>query len=428
PRALLARMERSFGERFADVRVHESGGASAAGAAALAHEARHSVSLAARGAPVVVDGWAPFGSIQRDDTQAGTAKQPPANPPPAPAAKPLKYNFKVQATKPLPAGSTLAQVQLELKKKISAGEITSATATGVTVGSTEEIFVLHALGNLAEKSLWGTETDLVAPIGWPAKAGDPDPQGRGTVRIDQQGAATAELVASGPAPGSPPRQPPAAATTALKTDYKIAAVRDDGTATWSDAEISDVVAALALLPEPDKLALRDVELIRVKTLPDSGIAVFSAGGGVAKGATQITEVPSLKLSDRAFPATALRFVGGKAKTVPATFHTILHEAGHAVERMVHRTTAAAYEQALIESNKKGLALNASAAAYKKAEKDYADLYKRYEAAKKAGDAKLESALTTQLLTLRGRMDTLVATNRAQSEENKKAEAAVKTRK
>lgn len=426
PRALLARMERSFGERFADVRVHEGGGASAAGAAALAHEARHSGSLAARGAPVVVDGWAPFGSIQRDDTQTGTAKQPPANPPPAPAAKPLKYNFKVQTPKPLPAGSTLAQVQLELKKKISAGEITSATATGVTVGSTEEIFVLHALGNLAEKSLWGTETDLVAPIGWPAKAGDPDPQGRVTVRIDQQGAATAELVAAGPVPGSPQMTLPAA-TTALKTDYKIAAVRDDGTATWSDAEISDVVAALALLPEPDKLALRDVELIRVKTLPDSGIAVFSAGGGVAKGATQITEVPSLKLSDRAFPATALRFVGGKAKTVPATFHTILHEVGHAVERMVHRTADAAYEQALIESNKKGLALNASAAAYKKAEKDYADLYKRYEAAKKAGDAKLESALTTQLLTLRGRMDTLVATNRAQSEENKKAEAAVKTR-
>jgi uncharacterized protein DUF4157 len=339
---------------------------------------------------------------------------------------PLKYDFRAHKLKPLPAGFTLADIKLNLKKKIDAGEIKSATATGVTAGSTEEIFVLYALWNLAEKTRWGTEADLVTAIGWSAKAGDPEPQGRVTVRIDGQGAASAELVAAGPVP-KPPQTTVAAGSTQLKTVYKLASVRDDGTARWTDAEISDVVATLAMLPAADKLALQGVELIRVQTLPDGGIGVFSGGGGVAKGATKITEVPSLKLSDRAFPATALRFVGGKAKTVPATFRTFLHEVGHAVETAVERPANAAYDQAIIESNKRGISLNERAAAYTKAADDYAALYKRYEAAKKAGDAKLENSLSAQLLALNKTMDTLLKTNRARSEENKKAEAAQKTK-
>jgi Domain of unknown function (DUF4157) len=480
PQPLLTRMERSFGESFAEVRVHQGPGASTVGAIALAqggelhfapghyrpgtpagdalighelthvvqqrrgqvagsgggvqaitrdrlleHEAQQQGYLAARGDPVVVRGWAPFRSIQRDDSGSNSSKQPPPSTP-----APLKYDFRAHPLKPLPAGSTLADIKLELKKKIDAGEIKSATAIGVTAGSTEEIFVLYALSNLAEKTRWRTEADLVTAIGWPAKAGDPEPQGRVTVRIDDQGAASAELVAAGPVP-KPPQMTVAAGSAKLKSAYQFASVRDDGSVRWTDAEISDVVAALALVPGPDKLALKGVELIRVQTLPDSAIALFSGGGGVAKEATKITEVPSLQLSNRAFPATAVRFVGGKPKTLPetfpATFHTILHEIGHAVESSVYRTANAAYDEAIIESHKKGIALNESAAAYEKAKGDYAVLYPQYEAAKKAGDTKLENSLAAQLLALNKTMDTLVKTNKAQSVENKKAEAAEKTK-
>jgi hypothetical protein len=482
PQPLLARMGRSFGEDFAKVRIHQGPGPSTVGAVALAqgsdlhfapghyrpgtpagdalighelthvvqqrrgqasgwsgeraitrdrlleHEARQQGHLAARGDPVVVSGWAPFGSIQRDDgTKSG--KQPPATPPTS-APMPLKYDFRAHKLKPPPAGLTLANIKLDLKKKIDAGEIKSATATGVTADSTEEIFLLYALWNLAEKTRWGTEADLVTAIGWPAKAGDPEPQGRVTVRIDDQGVASVELVAVGPVP-KPSQITVAAGSTQLKDDYKLLSVRDDGTAKWSDAEISDVVAALALLPKLDKPALKGVELIRVQTLPDNGIAVFSGGGGVAKMATKITETPSLKLSDRAFPATTPRFVGGKVKGMPATFpvsfHTILHEVGHAVETAVYRPADAAYDEAIIESNKRGIALNESAAAYKKAAGDYDALYKQYEAAKKAGDTKLENSLATQLLALNKTMDALLKVNQARSEENKKAEAAEKTK-
>ena len=377
---------------------------------------------------MVIRSWCAVGlpSVRFSETIPGATAV--SSPPSTPA--PLKYDFRAHPLKPLPAGSTLADIKLELKKKIDAGEIKSATAIGVTAGSTEEIFVLYALSNLAEKTRWRTEADLVTAIGWPAKAGDPEPQGRVTVRIDDQGAASAELVAAGPVP-EPPQMTVAAGSAKLKTDYQFASVRDDGSVRWTDAEISDVVAALALVPGPDKLALKGVELIRVQTLPDSAIALFSGGGGVAKEATKITKVPSLQLSNRAFPATAVRFVGGKPKTLPetfpATFHTILHEIGHAVESAVYRTANAAYDEAIIESHKKGIALNESAAAYEKAKGDYAVLYQQYEAAKKAGDTKLENSLAAQLLALNKTMDTLVKTNKAQSVENKKAEAAEKTK-
>jgi Domain of unknown function (DUF4157) len=484
PQPLLTGMERSFGENFTKVRIHEGPGASTVGAIALAqgnelhfapghyrpgtpagdalighelthvvqqrrgqdagsggggqaiirdrlleHEARQQGNLAARGDPVVVRGWAPFGSIQRDDSGSNSSKQSPAKSPPTSTPAPLKYDFRAHPLKPLPAGSTLANIKLDLKKKIDAGEIKSATPIGVTPGSTEEIFVLYALSNLAEKTRWRTEADLVTAIGWPAKVGDPEPQGRITVRIDDQGAASAELIAAGPVP-KPPQMTVAAGSAQLKTDYKLASVRDDGSVKWTDAEISDVVAALALVPGPDKPALEGVELIRVKTLPDSGIALFSGGGGVAKEATKITQVPSLQLSNRAFPATVTRFVGGKPKTLPetfpATFHTILHEIGHAVESAVYRPVNAAYDEAIIESHKKGIALNESAAAYKKAEADYNALYAQYQAARKAGDTKLENSLSTQLLALDKTKDTLLKANRARAEENRKAEAAEKT--
>ena len=211
-----------------------AGGHAVARDPVLEHEASQQGSRAARGARVRVGGRAPYGSIQA-------------------APKPLKYDFRVRKVKPLAAGSTLADVQLKLKKKIAAGDIKSAVAVGVTAGSTEEIFVFHALWDLAETARWGTEADILTAIGWPAKTGGPEPQGRVTVRIDDQGAASVELVAAGPVP-APPQTTVAKALTQLKP-YKVASIRDDGTTKWTDAEISDVVAALALLPGPDQLAL-----------------------------------------------------------------------------------------------------------------------------------------------------------------------------
>jgi hypothetical protein len=265
----------------------------------------------------------------------------------------------------------------------------------------------------------------VAAIGWPVKPGDPAPLGRITVRIDDQGAASAELLATGPV--TPSRQTTVAEGSAkLKADYGFASVRDDGTETWKDAEISDVAAALAILPAADRPALKGVELIRVKTIEGDNIAgEFSSGGGVTKGAIKITALPSLKLANLAFPPTPLKFYGGKENAVPASFQTILHEVGHAVEKETYRAANAAYAQALIEVNKKAAPLHQSSEAHKKASDEYAALYKKWKAAEKAGNAALKSSLGQQLLALDKTVEALAAKNQVQAPEYEKAETTRK---
>ena len=439
--AIRKKMERNFGQDFSGVRLHS--GVDAAQSArelnANAYTAgRHIVFGAGRFVPgtpagerliahelthVLQQRTAPYG-VQRKGPEGETRKpatSQPAATQPAPSPPPLTYDRDTYTLKPLPDGFTLKSIQSNLTTKIAAGDLKSATASGVTSGSTEDIFVLYVIWALGTKSRWGTEADIVTAIGWPPKPGDPAPLGRITLRIDDKGAATAALLATGPVP-------PAAQTTVavaspqLIADYGFKAVRDDGTAAWADAEISDVSAALAMVPASDKKALKGVELIRVKTIAGGFSGEFSTGGGVAKGATTVTALPSLKLADLAFPATQLQFFGDKTKTVPASFQTILHEVGHAVENETYRTVNEAYDKAILERNKKVVPQNESYEAIKKVAAEYDTLYKKYQAAKAAGNTTLQTSLTEQLNALNSKKTGLLAKNKAQTTEVRKATA------
>ena len=390
---------------------------SQAGRRLMAHELAHVVQQGASSR------WAENGraqgSVVRRDPKPD-AGQP--NPAAQPATPPLFYDRDAHSLQPLPVGYKLKDIQANLNASIAAGEIKSATAVGVTPGSTEEIFVLYVAWAWGKKKRWGTEADIVTAIGWPPKPGDPAPVGRITLRIDDQGAATAELLAAGPVPASA-QATVAAGSKQLIADYGFKSVKDDGTATWSDPEISDVSAALAMLPTADKAALKGVELIRMATIPGGFSGEFSTGGGVAKGATTVTALPSLKLADLAFPKEQLQFFGDKTKTVPASFQTILHEVGHAVEKENYRTAHEAYEAAIIDRNKKLIPQNESAAAHKRASADYDALYKKYQAAKAAGDTAAQATLTKQLNELNAKLSALLSKNKAQSAEVDKATAA-----
>src|SRR5262249_10583875 len=150
------------------------------------------------------------------------------------------------------------------------GDIASFVVRGARKGSDEEIFLLSAIFQLATKTRWGTETDLVTAIGWPPKGGGRAPQGRVTVRIDANGAAAAQLIGVGPVP-VPSHTTVAAGSTRLVNDFGFASVTG-----WpgkdpakDDAEVSDVVAAMELLKKrapQDVAALKGVDLIRVASL------------------------------------------------------------------------------------------------------------------------------------------------------------------
>jgi hypothetical protein len=292
-------------------------------------------------------------SLQRQAPQSRSPSPAPPTIAPPPPLRPLDYDRDRRPQLPLvPQSATAAKLRALLTDKVKAGDITSFAVKGVVSGSNNEIFLLGVLFYWGKKNLWGTEADIVTAIDWPARAGAAPPQGRVTVRIDSNGAASAELVAVGPVPAVA-QSTVAAGSAKLMADFGFATVTGwTGQNPAKDAaEISDVLAALALLKArapQDIPALKGVELIRVPSLGATTAGEFSIGemsGGATAG-----RKPSLKLADLAFASNATQFFGGgpSSPTVPASFQTIFHEVGHAVEMEELRLAREGYAKASAE--------------------------------------------------------------------------------
>jgi hypothetical protein len=338
-----------------------------------------------------------FNPVGKGMQQQPAPKTPPTTAPtsaPAtPPAKPLHYNETPYSLGSPDSGWTEASLETRVKELL-----TSVTVSGVTTGMPAEtrLYLLYILRQLSEKENWGTELDVVAPIGRAAKAGDPDPLGRVTVRIDEKGNGEVELIAAGP-PVQSPVTTVAAASAQLITDYGFASVKDDATAKWSDAEIADVSAALKMLPEVDKASLKGVELIRVKWLGTGIAGQFSVGGGVLPYALTVSGLPFLKLTDRAFAAAnSLQFYGGTKFTVPASYNTILHEVAHAVEMETYRTATEARDQAAIDMHQEIVPLKAANDEHGRLTEEYRKLYKIYE---KESDKTKKATLAKKLVAI-----------------------------
>ncbi|HJQ34602.1 MAG TPA: DUF4157 domain-containing protein [Pyrinomonadaceae bacterium] len=286
-------------------------------------------------------------ALQRDAPQGGTAQ--PAKSPPQQPVDPPDYDRTAPKHPPsAPAGLTIDDTKEGLKDKIKKGDLTNYAVKGVGKDGNAEIFLMNLIYAMGLKSRWGTESDLIIPIGWPPKAGAPAPQGLVTLRIDRQGVATAELIARGGVPAVG-QVTAADGATKLKNDFGFADVKGWGSTAKDAAEISDVVAALELLKRrapQDVPALKGVELIRVASLGADVGGDFSPGGKAIPG-TKTREKAWLKLTDLAFSAKDVQFFGGgpSAPPVPSSFQTILHEVGHAVEREELRAAQDSYFKA-----------------------------------------------------------------------------------
>jgi len=375
--------------------------------------------------------------IQFDEPPKNPASQPPTQPSTQPAAQPatqpatqpaatpapLRYqrSWFTSLTAPDPA-MTEAFLERELKRTFTTYDV-----KGIPAGAPKEtrLFLLYLLDEVRGQENWGSEMDLVVPVAWPAKKGDPPPVGRVTVRIDDLGNAVAEYIDKGPVPAAP-QTTVAAATPLLIKTYGFASVGDDGTAAWSDAEISDVVEALKMLPPGEKDVLRGVELIRVQDIPGDFAGLFSTGGTSGAGRTTLVK-PFLKLATKTFEPE-LKFYGGTKGTVPSSYDVILHEVGHAVENEKYRPLEETYSEAAVKSNKLGIPVQNSFEEHKKLSDDYAKLYKEWTAAKKAGDTKKAAALESRLSALNAKISAALAKNKAASAKYKPAEKAAETAK
>ena len=260
-----------------------------------------------------------------------------------------------------PQGHTAKSMHDEVDKKIAKvpPDIKSATVKGVTPGSEAEMFLWHILYQVGSRDRWDTFVRLNTAIGWPPPpgagkgGGTVTPMGLVSVTIDDKGNATAELVQAGLKWWVSTGKLGADAIQQLQSDFQVQSVakgdKDWGEKGFED-DVGDVLDSFTRLPASNKSALKGVNLLRFATLPRGHAGEFNAGGGVVKGAFTVTAQPTLKLADSAFASTQ-RVQGDFQHQTPASFQTILHEAGHAVEEQVKRPAEEALDAAIIQQNK-----------------------------------------------------------------------------
>jgi len=281
----------------------------------------------------------------------------------------LKYDTTAHSISPPPQGTTLASIKAALQtkqdKKPQPDLGKTLNVKGVNAGTDEEIFVWNVLLQLGTFKRWGSEVDVVTEIGRPAKPGNKAPVGQITLRIDAQGNATAELLkrstVASPATFTTMDQ----AKKALQTDFKIGQIKDD-TASWTPDDLNKVHAAFSRMPTSERSALSGVDLIRQHTIIEGGeqlSGLFSHQSQVAQGAASASRSQSISLADSAFAGDNISFIGDQSNAAVASFETILHEAGHAVETKALRDAQFATMEATAKLNGTIQTLNTAVTAF-----------------------------------------------------------------
>jgi len=217
----------------------------------------------------------------------------------------------------------------------------------------------------AQRQFWGGQIEVVAQIGPPPKGSGVAPVGQIVIKIDGNGNATAELINRGSVAVPTTFRDKPSAIAALKATFGFGSV-DDGTASWSLADLNKVHAALLRLPTADRAALAGVQLVRDNVLTDKDgkplSGEFRHQASVTTGSpgapSVATRSESLHLADSAFSGDAISFVGDKSDAAVASFHTILHEAGHSVETKLLRDAEFATFEAQAVVNDDVIAFNA----------------------------------------------------------------------
>jgi peptidoglycan hydrolase-like protein with peptidoglycan-binding domain len=328
-----------------------------------------------------------------------------------PGSSVMLYDTGSQRFSPPAAGTTMSQIQAQIKAKQDLKPNPDLGPTvnvkGVAVKTPEEIFVWNVLLQRANRSSWGSEIDVVTEIGPAPKGGGPAPVGQITIQIDGTGNATAELIAKG-AVGVPAKFPDrATAVAALKADFGFSNVVD-GTAPWTVGELNKAHEALSRLPAADRSALAGVQLIRDHTLTDdAGNALsgkFESSASVTRGDAQhpsvATRSEALRIADLAFANDDISFVGGKGNAAVGSFTTIVHEAGHAVESKALRDAQFAKFQAqavvnndTIDFNAKQQATNAAVTATNTAQHAAMAKFNKYKDPQKKSASAFVSAVS-----------------------------------
>ena len=225
-----------------------------------------------------------------------------------------------------PAGLTVQDLKDQLKAKVTSGEITGFSTSGVKAGDPEEKFLFNALVLLADKQRWGSELDIVTSIG----AG----KGMVTVRFDAAGKAEARLVGKGTPTVAAASGTVKDASKELVSKFKLAKVTGEKGRNWTVDELNKVLAAWSRLSPAEAAALEGYTLIRTKKLFQNGESIqgeTTHSDEVKTGETKATHLREIRFADSAFAADEKSFIGDDKDAAPASFEVLIHEVGHALE-------------------------------------------------------------------------------------------------
>jgi hypothetical protein len=261
-----------------------------------------------------------------------------------PGAKTLMYDTSNARVTPPAPGTKKADVQKQVDARQKAGDLGKTIKADDHGDDPLGAHLLNVIVGLGNQKQWGSELDLLTIIGYAPKTGGDRPVGKVTLRIDGAGNADATLIGSGklaPVPGFATVE---AAKTALKATFGFNAVVERD-ATWTPDQLNKVNVALGKLASSERAALAGVDLVRVAALADKDgkplTGQFSFKHGVVTGATAATHEQELRIASLAFDGDDVKFIGDGSNAAPASFETILHEAGHAIETADQRKAQAA---------------------------------------------------------------------------------------
>jgi hypothetical protein len=270
---------------------------------------------------------------------------------PAVQKKDGAYDTTQYTNPPLPKGYTLANITSELKKKQTAKPpgITSWSTAGVTAGSTEEIYVLYAVWELATPDHWGTEVDTVTEVG-------PGKKGAIQVKIDAKGNAVGTLVAAAAPTVAATFKTAVAAIAALKKTYDLTDIKGEKGQAWKVDQLNKLSAAWGRLGGAEAAALSKYTVLltdNTLTGPDGKPAngLTTRDDKTSADGLSAIKTREIRFNVDMFDADLTSFVGDSTNAAPASFLTLTHEAAHAQASKVLDDANAAEVAAQVATNK-----------------------------------------------------------------------------
>jgi hypothetical protein len=274
----------------------------------------------------------------------------------APRSNALTYDtttYRLRAAQLPTAPADRAALKTALDAQINQRFRGGYQLSGVQPGSDRELRAMQALADYGNSgnSHNGTESDLLVPTG-----GVPM---RMTVQTDSSGRASATVHASNGVP-----QPTRTfanvqdATRALQQDFGVRVLQrgqtNAGDSSFTLDELNQVYHGFSQLSASERTNIRGLDLLRTHNAPTrpagGGDTTGEYNGNVATQNGSRIKPPSITLYDSAFAGNNQAFVGNGTTDFEASLETVLHEAGHAIERQPLDTALCTFNAATDRMN------------------------------------------------------------------------------